>query len=97
MLLRQRLAHGKGPDKRRFSIDRAYLPVPLAMFQRTHIKDSVQQPRQPDAFLMDRTDKPLTAIFFQILFLQQDLEEERIEVIGVRTSWLTWLRKPSFC
>ena len=22
---------------------------------------------------------------------------ERIDVIGVRTSWLTWLRKSSFC
>ena len=46
----------------------------------------------PGQFAFLTTEETVVLIAFQIVE-----KNERIEVIGVRTSWLTWLRNSSFC
>jgi hypothetical protein len=67
-----------------------------AVLQHRQVEQVVEQPRQPDRVVMDDGRELLLLL---AAIGPSDIrisENARIEVIGVRSSWLIWLRKASF-
>ena len=85
----------RGAD-RRLRVDGADRQVGRAPLEPADVEDLVEEPGQPLGLVVDDREEPPPLGLADRPVPEQDLGNERIEVIGVRSSWLTWLRKASF-
>jgi hypothetical protein len=91
----RRRHRSRGPARRPAPPRRVERHHPV--FQHAEVQQVVQKPRQPQAFVMDDPAEPVRAASSTGSACIRISENDRIEVIGVRNSWLIWLRKASFC
>src|SRR5690606_17628410 len=93
---REPVAGAKRSLERGLRVDGREIERRFAALEQTEVEGAVEEPREPHAFLVDDVHVARDALGLRLGVSRRISENERMEVMGVRTSWLTWLRKSSF-